>query len=61
VSGAAALFMETNPLATPAEVTLHLRGSATRNVVRESRSATSALLFVGPRGAESGSGTVASR
>jgi len=49
VSGAAALFLEANPTATPDDVTRYLKATATRNVVRDSRSPISRMLFVGPR------------
>ena len=49
VSGAAALFLETNPNATPDDVAQYLRESSTKNVVRDSRSPFSRMLFVGPR------------
>lgn len=47
VSGAAALFMERTPGASPDEVLQALRGSATKNVVGDSRSPLSWLLYVG--------------
>jgi subtilisin family serine protease len=49
VSGAAALFLETNPNATPDDVSQYLRETSTKNVVRDSRSPFSRMLFVGPR------------
>jgi subtilisin family serine protease len=49
VSGAAALFLETNPNATPDDVAQYLRQTSTKNVVRDSRSPFSRMLFVGPR------------
>ena len=49
VSGAAALFLEANPNATPDDVAQYLRESSTKNVVRDSRSPFSRMLFVGPR------------
>lgn len=52
VSGAAALYLETNPTATPDEVAEYLKLSSTKNVVREARSPFSRMLFVGPRGGE---------
>jgi len=52
VSGAAALFLEAHPDATPDDVGAHLKQSATKNVVREARSPFSRMLYVGPRGVE---------
>ena len=52
VSGAAALYLESNPTATPDDVAAFLEGSATQNVVRESRSPFTRMLYVGPRGGE---------
>ena len=49
VSGAAALLLESNPWATPDDVLKGLRSSATLNVVYESRSPLSWLLYVGPQ------------
>jgi subtilisin family serine protease len=49
VSGAAALFLETNPSATPDDGAHYLRQTATKNVVRDARSPFSRMLFVGPR------------
>src|SRR5436305_242675 len=49
VSGAAALFLEGNPAATPDDVAQYLRQTSTKNVVRDSRSPFSRMLFVGPR------------
>lgn len=49
VSGAAALYLEANPAATPADVAQHLSAAGTRDIVRGSRSPASALLFVGAR------------
>ena len=53
VSGAAALFLETNPNATPDDVAQYLRESSTKDVVYDSRSPFSRMLFVGPREARS--------
>jgi len=50
VSGAAALFLESNPAASPDDVGKYLRETSTKNVVRDSRSPFSRMLFVGPRG-----------
>ena len=47
VSGAAALYLEFNPVATPDEVLKSLRATATMNVVADSRSPLSWLLYVG--------------
>jgi subtilisin family serine protease len=50
VSGAAALYLETNPTATPDDVAQYIRVTSTKNVVRDSRSPFNRMLFVGPRG-----------
>jgi subtilisin family serine protease len=47
VSGAAALYLEREPVATPDDVLQSLRGSATMYVVEESRAPLSWLLYVG--------------
>jgi subtilisin family serine protease len=49
VSGAAALYLESNPTASPDDVAQYLRVSSTKNVVRDSRSPFNRMLFVGPR------------
>jgi subtilisin family serine protease len=49
VSGAAALYLETNPTATPDDVAQYLRATSTKNVVRDARSPFTRMLFVGPR------------
>jgi subtilisin family serine protease len=49
VSGAAALYLESNPTATPDDVGQFLRATATKNVVKDTRSPFSRMLFVGPR------------
>jgi subtilisin family serine protease len=49
VSGAAALFLESNPTATPDDVGQYLRQTSTKNVVRDAKSPFSRMLFVGPR------------
>src|SRR2546423_1231206 len=49
VSGAAALYLEQNPNATPDDVGQYLRQTSTKNVVRDSRSPFNRMLFVGPR------------
>jgi subtilisin family serine protease len=48
VSGAAALFLEANPMANPDEVGRHIRETATVNVVTDSGSPFSRMLYVGP-------------
>lgn len=48
VSGAVALFLEAQPLAHPDDVTRHIRETATQNVVHESGSPFSRMLYVGP-------------
>jgi subtilisin family serine protease len=52
VSGAAALFLEANPRATPDEVGDHLKQTSTKSVVRDARSPFTRMLYVGPRGPE---------
>jgi subtilisin family serine protease len=52
VSGAAALYLEMNPTASPDDVGEYLKLTATKNVVRDARSPFSRMLFVGPRGGE---------
>ena len=47
VSGAIALYLETHPNATPDQVAEELKRNATMNVIRDTRSAVSRLLFVG--------------
>lgn len=59
VSGAAALYLETHPRATPDEVATELKRAATQNVIRDSKSTISRMLFVGTR--ESRVATVNSR
>ncbi len=49
VSGAAALFLETHPYATPDEVGAYLKRTATMNVVRDARSPFNRMLYVGPQ------------
>lgn len=51
VSGAAALYLQSNPGAGPDDVLLSLRGTATPNVVLDSRAPLSRLLYVGPEAA----------
>ena len=48
VSGAAALFLEANPGAHPDQVGRHLRETATANVIVDSNSPISRMLYVGP-------------
>lgn len=47
VSGAVALYLESNPKASPDDVLAHLRSSATPNVVKDTNSPFSYLLYVG--------------
>ena len=49
VSGAAALYLETHPSATPDEVADELKNSATINLVRDARTTFSRMLYVGTR------------
>lgn len=48
VSGAIALFFESNPRATPDQASRHLRSTATPNTVEDTGSPMSWLLYVGP-------------
>ena len=48
VSGAAALYLESHPTASPDDVLLYLRRAATMNVVQNTQSPLSWLLYVGP-------------
>jgi subtilisin family serine protease len=48
VSGAAALYLEAHPRATPDEVAAALEQNATPDVVGNARSASSRMLYVGP-------------
>jgi subtilisin family serine protease len=50
VSGAAALYLEEHPKATPDEVTKELERMATVNLVRDTHTATSRMLYVGTAG-----------
>jgi subtilisin family serine protease len=50
VSGAAALFLETHPLATPDQVTEQLERTATMNVLRYTGTTVSRMLYVGTLG-----------
>ena len=47
VSGAAALYLELKPRATPDQVADYLRANATPSIVRDGRSAVTRLLYVG--------------
>ncbi len=49
VSGAAALYLETHPTATPDQVAEALERSSTLNVIRDARSSVSRMLYVGTR------------
>jgi aqualysin 1 len=49
VSGAAALFLETHPDATPDQVADDLKRNATSNVLRDTRASFSRMLYVGTR------------
>jgi subtilisin family serine protease len=49
VSGAAALYLESNPAASPDDVGRFLKTNATPNVVQDSFSPFARMLFVGPR------------
>jgi subtilisin family serine protease len=49
VSGAAALFLETHPTATPNQVAEDLKRNATINVMRDTKSSFSRMLYVGTR------------
>jgi subtilisin family serine protease len=48
VSGAVALYLESHPRAEPDDAVANLRARATTNVVRDTRSPISWLLYVGP-------------
>ncbi|MFI5230136.1 MAG: S8 family peptidase [Gemmatimonadales bacterium] len=52
VSGAAALYLETHPSATPDQVAQALEQSSTLNVIRDTRASFSRMLFVGTRGSK---------
>jgi subtilisin family serine protease len=49
VSGAAALFLETHPNATPDQVADELKSTATINVLHDTRTTFSRMLYVGTR------------
>jgi subtilisin family serine protease len=51
VSGAIALFLETHPTASPDEVAANLKEQATTNVLADTRSPVSRMLYVGTRDA----------
>jgi subtilisin family serine protease len=51
VSGAAALYLETHPDATPDDVADELKRDATVNVLRGTRTTFSRMLYVGTRDA----------
>ena len=50
VSGAAALYFETHPLATPDQIAAQLESTATLNVVRDTKTTVSRMLYVGTLG-----------
>src|SRR5207248_6628364 len=50
VSGAAALILETHPEATPDQVAEQLERTATMNVLRDTKTAVSRMLYVGTLG-----------
>jgi subtilisin family serine protease len=49
VSGAAALYLETHPDASPDEVAQALEENATTNVIKDARAPISRMLYVGTR------------
>jgi subtilisin family serine protease len=49
VSGAAALYLETHPAATPDQVANELKSQATVNVLHDARAPVSRMLYVGTR------------
>jgi subtilisin family serine protease len=49
VSGAIALHLETNPNATPDDISAWIKRTATKNVVDGTRTAVSYMLYVGAR------------
>jgi subtilisin family serine protease len=61
VSGAAALILEANPTATPDQVAGELERSATTNVLRDTRTTYSRMLYVGTRDARLVTRTAARR
>jgi hypothetical protein len=58
VSGAVALFLETHPMATPDEVAEQIKRNATPNVLRDTRSTYSRMLYVGTRDAQEAVGAL---
>jgi subtilisin family serine protease len=48
VSGAAALYLESHPSATPDDVAAEIKRNATPNVVRDARASSTRMLYVGP-------------
>ena len=52
VSGAAALFLETHPTATPDQVAFELKRNSTEDVVHDTRTISSRMLYVGTRDAQ---------
>jgi subtilisin family serine protease len=48
VSGAAALYLESHPEATPDQVAEELKANSTHNVLHDTHSAVSRMLYVGP-------------
>jgi len=51
VSGAAALYLEAHPTASPDEVAAAIEGNATLGVVRNARASETRMLYVGPTAA----------
>jgi len=49
VSGAAALYLETHPTATPDQVAAELKSNATVNVLHDARATVSRMVYVGTR------------
>lgn len=52
VSGAAALFLETHRTATPDQVAFELKRNSTEDVVHDTRTTSSRMLYVGTRDAQ---------
>lgn len=61
VSGAAALYLEAHPLATPDAVWRHLQRSASSGIVVDPRSPAAGMLYVGPMETGEPAPVVASR
>ncbi|HEX9484610.1 MAG TPA: S8 family peptidase [Gemmatimonadaceae bacterium] len=61
VSGAAALYLEAHPLATPEAVWRHLQRSASTSMVVDPRSPAAGMLYVGPVDAGATTPIVAAR